>query len=176
MKTRCVTTARNKQKSKTKTKIIEDPVSIALISDTPGYRMKSYGPAALLPITARYRLIDVQISSINKVFSQAEIVLCVGFEADKITRYIKSKYKNLDIRIVENQLFSETNSCEALRLCLNNINNKKLFLMNGNLLFDYKTLRNDNMQHSCIFIEDQNWMDDRDEWIRIHDVSYLLHV
>ena len=27
-----------------------------------------------------------------------------------------------------------------------------------------------------IVTEDQNWMDDRDEWIRIHDVGYLLHV
>ena len=155
MKTRCVTTARSRKKTNKK-KLIEDPVSIALISDTPGYRMKSYGPAALLPITARYKLIDIQISCIKKVFTNAEIVLCIGFEAERITRYIKSKYKNLNIRIVENQLFSETNSCEALRLCLNNINNEKLFLMNGSLLFDHKTFKYGNMENSCIFIEDQN--------------------
>ena len=145
----CVTQTRRK-------KSYDGLVTFILISDTPGYRMKSYGPSSLLQIDKKNKLIDIQITSILKVFSNIEIILCVGFEAEKISKYIRQKHPSINLRIVENQLFNETNSCEALRLSLNNVTNDKIFLVDGNLLFNYKTLAKNDFNSSYIYIESKN--------------------
>lgn len=110
-------------------------LTIAIMSAKPGYRMKSYGPTSLLSIGSKSRcLLDIQIESIHTVHKDAEIIVCCGFGADRVARYIKTKYKNDNIRIVENQLFDKTNCCETLRLCLNNVSSDSLLVCNGELV------------------------------------------
>jgi CTP:phosphocholine cytidylyltransferase-like protein len=108
-------------------------ISIILLSAKPGVRMKSYGPPSLLPLGS-HALIDIQIEAIRAAHKTFEIVLCCGFEANKIIKYVKNKYKSLNIRIVENQKFEEHNCCESLRLCLNNIHSTSIMVCNGELL------------------------------------------
>ena len=79
-------------------------------------------------------LIDVQIAAIKAVYKNPEILLCCGFESDKVVRYVRNKYPSDNIRIVENQLFDETNCCETLRLCLNNTTSDSMLVCNGDLL------------------------------------------
>ncbi len=135
-------------------KMVEKLTSFILIADSPNPRMRSYGPTSLLNIKES-RLIDIQVSEIIKYFKNYEIILCTGFEADKITRYIKTKYKDINIRTVENQQFEETNSCETLRLALNNINNDHVFILDGNLIFDGEILIN-NINKPYILFEPEN--------------------
>jgi len=120
-------------KGETKKRRKGDKVTIAIMSAKPGYRMKSYGPPSLLHIGS-HCLLDIQIEAIRAVHKNYEIVVCCGFGADKVSRYIRSTYKNDNIRIVENQLFDETNCCETLRLCLNNISSDSLLVCNGELV------------------------------------------
>ena len=40
----------------------------------------------------------------------------------------QKKYRNINIRIVENQIFSNSNSSESTRIALNNISNDKILL------------------------------------------------
>ena len=44
----------------------DELITFVLIADSPIYRMKSYGPASLMPIN-NYKLIDYQINSIKTV-------------------------------------------------------------------------------------------------------------
>ena len=83
-----------------------------------------------------------------------EDIICVGYDADKVCRYVKNKYMNKNVRIVENQMFDNSNSCEGVRLCLNNINNDKVIILDGSLLLDQETLYNVNTKQSYIMTEE----------------------
>lgn len=127
-------------------------MTVILLCDSPGYRMKSYGPLSLISIGSK-RLIDIQISAIKEAFKQFELVLCLGFDSEKVCRYIKSKYPKLNIRVVENQLYNSSNSCEGLRLSLNNICNDRVVICDGNLLFNSKSLLLLDTNRCCALIE-----------------------
>lgn len=127
-------------------------MTIILLCDSPGYRMKSYGPLSLIGIGSK-RLIDIQISAIKEAFKEFELVLCLGFDSEKVCRYIKTKYPKLNIRIVENQLYNSSNSCESLRLSLNNICNDRVVICDGNLLFNSKSLSLLDTNQCCALIE-----------------------
>jgi hypothetical protein len=130
----------------------DDLVTVILLSDSPGYRMKSYGPTSLISISNK-KLIDIQIEAIKQTFNNFEIVLCIGFDAEKTCKYVKSKYGNINIRIVENQLFKNSNSCESVRLSLNNTNNNKVLICDGNLLLNNNILSMVHNANSCVFVE-----------------------
>jgi GTP:adenosylcobinamide-phosphate guanylyltransferase len=114
--------------------------------------MKSYGPTPLININGKC-LIDLQIEIIKKCFTKYEIILCVGFDADKISKYIRSKHKNVNIRLIENQLYNSCNSCEAVRLAINNTLNNKILIFDGSLLINKKALSLINTDTNCILTE-----------------------
>lgn len=138
--------------ARTKKNVDSDLYTFLLIADSPGYRMKSYGPTSLITFKNK-KLIDIQIEAIKKSFKNFEIIICGGFDIDKIYKYIKNNYKNLNIRIVENQLFNNSNSCESMRLGLNNTNNDKIYIIDGCLLI-YSDLFNCNQKKSFVYIEE----------------------
>lgn len=146
--------SKNKFITSTKaSKILDKPlVTVILLCDNPGYRMKSYGPASLISFKNK-KLIDLQIDAIKKVFNNYEIIVCVGFDADKVCKYIKQKYKNSNIRIVENQIFNTSNSCESARLSLNNTNNDRVIICDGSLYFTSNTLEQIDLNQSSVVTE-----------------------
>ena len=131
---------------------VDDFVSVVLLSEKCGYRMKSYGPIPLLRIGGKC-LIDIQIEEIQSVFSEFEIILCSGFGSTKIAKYIRETYPTLNIRIVENQLYEYSNSCESLRLCLNNTTNNKVLVCNGELMINRDVLSLVSLKSSFILSE-----------------------
>lgn len=106
-----------------------------IIADNTGYRMKSHGATPLISIHQN-KLIDIQIDAIKTNFSNYEIILCCGTNAEKVHKYIQSKYSDTNIRIVENQLCNNSNSCEAARIALNNTNNNKVYIIDGHLMLN----------------------------------------
>jgi len=129
-----------------------DLITVVLLCDSPGYRMKSYGPIPLINI-ANHRLIDLQIKAIKQTFTNYEIILCVGFDAEKICRYVRTNYSSENIRIVENQIYSHSNSCESVRLSLNNTLNNKIVICEGNLLITNKVLSLIKHDQTCVIVE-----------------------
>lgn len=127
-------------------------ITVVLLCDLPGYRMKSYGPTSLINIQNKC-LIDMQIDAIKKAFNNYEIILCVGFDAEKICKHIRVKHKNLNIRIVENQLFNSCNSCEGVRIAINNTLNSKILICDGSLLINKKSLSLVDVGNSCTLVE-----------------------
>jgi hypothetical protein len=127
-------------------------ISVVLLCDLPGHRMKSYGPTSLVNVNDKY-LIDIQIDAIKKTFANNEIIICVGFDAEKVSKHIRSKYRQSNIRIVENQIFHLCNSCEGIRLAINNTLNDKVLIVDGNLLVSKKTLCDVDLDASCVFVE-----------------------
>lgn len=131
----------------------ESLTTIVLLCDSPGYRMKSYGPPCLINMGASNKLIDLQISAICQSFKRFEIIVCVGFDAEKICKHIRLQYKDINIRIVENQLFNNSNSCESARLAINNTINDNIIICDGNLLLNVNILSLIDRSHSCAIVE-----------------------
>jgi CTP:phosphocholine cytidylyltransferase-like protein len=117
--------------------------------------MKTKGHTSLTQIK-NAKLLDYHIRYLTEIFPKNEIILCVGFDANKIQEHIASKYSNHNIRIVENQSFNETNSCEGLRLCLNNINNTNILIVGGDLFFHKEALSALDTKNNCLIFEDKN--------------------
>lgn len=142
------------KKRKTKKTVKQKPelITVILLCDCPGYRMKSYGPLPLIQIQNN-KLLDIQIDSILSSIPNCEIILCVGFDSEKITKYVRQKYKKINIRIVENQLFTQSNSNESARLGLNNTLNNKILICDGNLLLNNKALSSIDYSQSCVLVE-----------------------
>jgi len=111
----------------------DDLITIILFSEKAGHRMKSYGPTPLIKL-GRRTLLDEQISAIKSVYSNFELIICAGFDCEKIVKFVREKYSSMNIRIVENQMYHHSNCCESARLCLNNTTNDKILLCNGDLL------------------------------------------
>ena len=110
-----------------------DWVTVVLLCENAGHRMKSYGPTPLAKIGST-TLIDLQIASIMRVIKNFELIICGGFEAEKVIKHIRDKYKQISARFVENQIYNNSNSCESLRLCLNNTLNDKILVCNGEII------------------------------------------
>lgn len=173
MKTKCIVSAKKKIKDK-KDKKNTELITIILLCDSSGYRMKSYGPISLITIDD-IKLIDLQIQCIKNVFENFEIILCVGFDAEKICKHIRSQYKDIRIRIVENQLHNVSNSCESLRLSLNNTANDKILICDGNLILNNGCLESIDINHSCVLTE-KNPCDDLEIGLNINQDNIVQHL
>ena len=129
-------------------------VTVALLSAQPGHRMKSYGPTPLLQL-GNETLLDRQISSIQSVFGNYEIILCVGFGSERIVKFVKEKYHKINIRVVENQVHHHSNCCESARLGLNNTTNTRILLCNGDLVIERDLLSKLKTNRSYIVVEEK---------------------
>lgn len=142
-----------------------------LVSDTCGYRMKSYGPTSLISLQNK-RLIDIQIEAIKKSFKNYEIIICCGFDVDKIYKHIRANYSSSNVRIVENQLCNNSNSCESVRLALNNTVNNRIFILDGRLLFSEKIFKN-KINESHVYLEPNNHCKNLEVGININENNLI---
>ena len=70
---------------------------------------------------------------------------------------LKKKYSKYNIRIIENSNFTESNSCESTRLCLQNTTNDRILIIDGKILFDEKIFNNLNLDEAfAISCKDKN--------------------
>lgn len=148
-KNRFITSAKKSSKSDNKK---QDLYTFVIVSDTPGYRMKSYGPTALISFKEN-RLIDLQIESIKDSFQNFEIIICCGNDPEKIYKHLKVNHAGENIRIVENQLCNNSNTCESIRLAINNTTNDKIYILDGKLLI-FPELFKTRLDSTFVYIED----------------------
>jgi len=130
----------------------DDFVTVILLSDKVGHRMKSYGATPLLSL-GRDTILDYQLQAVRSRFSNYEVIICTGFDSERVTRFVKEKYRRENIRIVENQMYTHTNNCESLRLCLNNTLSKKVIVCDGNILMNGPLFSIINNVRSSIIVE-----------------------
>jgi choline kinase len=99
-------------------------------------------------------LLDIQIQAVQAVFKNYDIIICVGAEPKRVYDYVREYHKNKNIRIVENQLFQNSNSCESLRLCINNTDSNNLFIMEGDVLISHNNIYDIDIDKSFIITQD----------------------
>jgi|LakMenE18May11ns_1017448.scaffolds.fasta_scaffold9958630_5 hypothetical protein len=149
-------------------------ITFILLCDMPGHRMKSYGSTSLVEINGK-KLIDIQIEAIKSKFKNYELIICTGFDSENLYKYIRINHAKDNIRFIENQLFHNTNSCESLRLCLNNIRNHKVFILDGSLIFKSTIFDNIKLDHNFIIIENDT-KDNLEIGVNINEYNLVEHM
>jgi len=142
-RTRYITSASKKKKPSQKEKGL---ITVILVYHSFATRMKALGNIAMIMINETERLVDKHLSMIDKTLDNYEIIISVGHESYKVQQYIYKKYKNLNVRCVENTDYQNSNTCESIRLAINNTNNNKLLIINGSMLFETKLLQDMQME------------------------------
>ena len=86
----------------------QQDIAVAILSAGIGARIKSYEPRSMIRIGGK-TLIEHQISTLQQCFESPEIIAVIGCGADKIAKKIRGC-----VRIVENQIYKETNTSESI--------------------------------------------------------------
>ena len=126
----------------------EKPLTVIIPIAGIGHRMKSYCPKCLLPVNSKETIIQKSINTVKRVYPYAEIIVVVGFEADKVIKTIPN-----NVRIVENQIYESTNVVESVRLALNCCINNNVMIIYGDLIYNRETIENITSGGSCVIID-----------------------
>ena len=131
----------------------DEKVTFILLAENYGYRMKSYGPISLIDIKGK-TLLEHQINAISSTFIDFEVILCSGFETNKIYHFVQNNFpSSMQIRVVENQVYYHSNCCEGLRLCMNNTMNDKIIVCGGGVMLTAEYLKNLNTRRLSIMFQ-----------------------
>ena len=133
----------------------DELVTTILLSENSGHRMKSYGSTSLLSIGGQ-TILENQINAIKSRFINYEVIICGGFDIDRVAKFVHNKYRRDNIRVVENQMYHHSNGCESIRLCLNNTTNNNILICNGDLLINSSLLSLVDPSFSHVIIEKKN--------------------
>ena len=152
-KEKYIVSAKEQEKNKN---FVKEHITVILLGENHGHRMKSYGPIPLIKVDTK-TLLQKQVDAIKSVFPRYEIILCSGFDARKTTEYVKNNFKKDNIRIVENQLHYNSNCCESARLCLNNTMNTKILICSGNILLTPSYLSSIDYKKTSINVQQENF-------------------
>jgi choline kinase len=132
----------------------EDLVTFVLLAENYGYRMKSRGALSLVEVKGK-TLLEIQMQAIGAFFPNFEIILCCGYDSKNVYKFIKNKIRKPEIRIVENQVYENSNCCETARIALNNTLNDKIVIMSGGLLITPEHLKSINTSNTCILSQSE---------------------
>jgi choline kinase len=138
-----------------KSKVAGRGVSFAILAAGCGSKIKSYEPRSLLKIHSK-PLIEHQLSVVNNYFKDVEIITVVGCYANKVIKKIKNV-----TRVVENQIYDETNSSESLRLAFNNASCKNFMFVHGDILFNEYCIDVDYSK-SFVITDTENYIKDQE--------------
>lgn len=105
-------------------------LSVIILASRFRLRMKLHGICCNYKSYDGVFLLDHQVKTIRSVYPNADIVVVTGYETDKI-----AKRRN-GFRIVENQLYGDTNEVEDVRLGLNNVIYDNVLVINGDVWFN----------------------------------------
>jgi choline kinase len=136
-------------------KIKRDSITttVGILSAGVGNRIKSNEPRSLLKVGNR-TLLEHQISVVRNVFSEPEIIVGLGVEANKVIKKL-----GFSARYVENQLYELTGSAETMRLILNNSDADSILFFHGDLYFGQELLQNLDYGKSFVLASNQAMQD-----------------
>ena len=123
-----------------------DNSDIIILTAGVGARVKSYEPRGLLKFK-NTTLIEHQIQTMNEVMPKAGTITVVGYDANKVIKKIWGKS-----RIVENQIYEESNSGESLRIAINNSSANAILFFHGDLYFEKDIFNNVDFSESFVLI------------------------
>lgn len=114
-------------------------VSIILLTAFPDKKIKSVGNKALLKLNKDTTVIEYQISCLNKIFKNPQIIIIGGFDGKRLHKYINSK-KISNVVYVEHDLESTSNIGESILYGISKISNDRILIYNSNIILNKETV------------------------------------
>lgn len=126
-------------------------LSIIIPAAGMGKRMKSYGPKALIEIDkSGTTIIERQIKILWKIYPDAEILVVVGFECEKI----RKKLEKYPVRIIHNPIHENSNVLFSIGLAAQACISEEVMIVYGDLIFNESCVKNLRGKESKIVIDD----------------------
>ena len=170
-KTQYITTA--KKSSQKNNKLI----TVVILCHSFVSRMKSFGNVAMIPISNSEKIIDRHINQVIKQIENVEIVVSIGYEAQRVRSYIQKKYSNINIRCVENTNHENSSICESLRIAINNTNNNRILIISGNMIYDESILHNVIENEATTALSAKNINSTLDVGVNIdQETNHIAHI
>lgn len=150
----------------------DSTLSIIILSSTPGYRMRSFGPKCLIKDRHGHSILEHQIAIFEENFNNYELIVVGGFEADKLAKNLPNK-----VRMVENQLFNQENEISDIRLAINNTLNNNLLIIFGDMYFSSGAIKDITEKSSLLIDNNSKMLEDDigttvvDEYVTIMSMS-----
>lgn len=148
-------------------------LQIVILAAGVGSRTRSYEPRCLLKYNKK-TILDNQIEVLTSLFNKAEISIVGGFDINKIIRKVGKT-----VRVIENQMYENTNSGESLRLGINNSMLDNILFLHGDLIISPEIFDNVKMDQSFLLVDSGNQFEEKEVGITIVDgvatvLSYSL--
>lgn len=137
MARRHVTTAKKNKEKRVKADKT-DGMSIIIPAAGMGYRMKSYGPKALILVDRETTIIERQIKILKKNYPESEIFIVVGFEYERIIK----KLEPYSVRFINNPIHEQTNVLYSIGLAMQASLSKEILVVYGDLIFNESLIKN----------------------------------
>lgn len=116
---------------------------------------RGYKNIPLTPVSVDETLIDRQIKTIRKNYTQSEIIIVSGFEHDRLIEHIhKKKYDN--IRIAENKNYKDSTVLDGWRFALNIAIKNDICIIHGDRLFSSSCIKSNNSSYTSCYLVDKN--------------------
>jgi len=139
--------------------------------------MKSKGAKSLLTIN-NTTLLDNQLKTIWKMYPGAEIIVVIGFQANKIRSMFRGTYP---VRFVFNPNYETSNVMYSIALALEVSLSKSILILHDDLLFNNNAIADMVGTTSKILVLPENHLvDEQEVGVAIHNnivtnLSYGLH-
>lgn len=124
-------------------------LSIIIPAAGSGQRMKSYGPKALLPLGNGETLIRRQVNIVHRLYPEAEIIVVLGYAAEKIRKELP-KF----VKIVYNNSFDYTNVAYSISLGIKSTPlASAVLIIYGDLVFTDNVITDISDKHSLVITD-----------------------
>lgn len=122
-----------------------------------GRRMKSFGPKALLPVGGE-SLLGRQLRLLRGLFPGSDVVVVVGFDAERVRRMLPAW-----VRVVYNRDYERTNVAHSIALGMDAFPAHAYLVIYGDLVFDRRTMEPFTTNSSSAILADDSGMVREDE-------------
>src|SRR3989344_7520019 len=145
-----------------------------------GRRLDDYTkdkPKCLIEIEGKCFL-DYQLEALEKN-NIKEVIIVIGDKGDKIKEFIQNpKFKNLDIKIVENKEFELTNSSYGVWLVRDEIKQEHYIHLNCDLIFSADLLKRviESKHENVIVIDTKIELKDNMEQVYMDEDNKITHM
>lgn len=138
--------------------------ALIILGGSHNPRLRNMGPKPTIQLPDSRYLLQHQLDILKRLFIPSEIILTVGYEADRIIE------KKFDVRIIENQRYQDTGEVEELRLALNAVSCDRALIISGDIFAKIGLIRELNPNTSwCVGVDAT---DDRTE-IGFQDTEFI---
>jgi choline kinase len=127
---------------------VSDEFAVVIPAAGIGRRMRSYGPKCLVQLADGRTVLRRQIDLVRQLCPRVDIVVVVGFEAERVIRTLPA-----GVRVVENEHYEETGVARSIAMGLRATTADRVLVVYGDLVFNWATLRGIGGTKSVVVVD-----------------------